>query len=364
MTGTIKGVLQLRVGTFGNTLRFRKGLNPLNDIGICSTDSFKDLVSKICEALPTKFKWDITKEAIRYQRIKEQPQSTLESIDETTDFYSLFQSIKDKRRYQEEEFCIQIWIFGKWASQEPKITEPTMRHNLLPPSKKDEDEIYNEMNREKKRRVEEYLCHSYSDTAVTSPADHQKFEGLFNHHYRPQPQIPFRENHADGQALNLGPSGRATEYNQQQACMAPSRGGLVGDCLLPEQTAHHPFKFDQMLYDHPPKHETRIPYKRFHHVQDANDRRMNNQDSDHHHHRQLQNQYQHLNYNQSNHQMQNHHHNNNQHNYNTNQNYFLDTNNEQQSYGLNDFTLKVLLNGAPVTLELHPESVADLRDLL
>ena len=116
MSDSIKCVLQLRVGTFGSTLRFRKGLSPLSDIQINRSDTLLDLVWKIQQALPKKFKWDIDQEAIRYQRIKEQPQATLESIDENTDFYNVFSVIKDKRRYQEEEFSIQLWIFGKWAN--------------------------------------------------------------------------------------------------------------------------------------------------------------------------------------------------------------------------------------------------------
>jgi hypothetical protein len=111
----IKIVLQLRDGPFGRTLRSRKGLMPLNDFYIDANTSYEELIRNIRDALPENFIWDVNTEPIRYQRIKEQPQSSLPFISRDMAFYQLFKSIIIRRKYDEMD-QISIWIFGKWKT--------------------------------------------------------------------------------------------------------------------------------------------------------------------------------------------------------------------------------------------------------
>ena len=364
--------MQLRNGAFGTTLRFRKGLNPLNSIDIFPTDNYLDLVQKISAQLPGQFYWDPYTEPIRYQRIKEQPQSTLEKITSSTDFYSVFQSIKLKRRFQQEEFSIQIWIFGKWTQTKELDIGSTLDNSC--------NESLLEMNREKKRRVEKYLTESAN-------SDLRSTMLLSNQAIAPPPPYylgysPVLDSQVNDLVPNIGipkggnPSVVTSNIGNSNVGLASPNVGVdsgvvfMNDCLSVPEDA---LKFDQLLYDHPPKHQ--IPHH--HHRPYPNNQQLQRQYQYHqdsqpgiirHHHSsinhhmnmsgQIQRQQLHNNYYSNNHFAIDHQ------NYLTQQQLDPNAPINDESFGLNDFTLKVLLNGAPVSLEIMPESLQELRDLL
>jgi hypothetical protein len=133
---SIQIVLQLRDGEFGSTKRCRKGLNPLGDFTIDQTCQFDELVEKIRQCLPPKFHWDIDLQPIRYQRIKEQPQVSLEPLNSKSDFYTLFIKILSRRKLTDSQ-QITLWIFGNWthpfdkSKSSPVPSSPTVMHSPL-----------------------------------------------------------------------------------------------------------------------------------------------------------------------------------------------------------------------------------------
>ena len=371
-SNNIKAVLQLRNGAFGTTLRFRKGLNPLNSIEISPTDSYLDLVQKISVQLPGQFYWDQEKEPIRYQRIKEQPQSTLEKISPSTDFYSVFQSIKIKRRYQQEEFSIQIWIFGKWTQTKELDIGSTLDNSC--------NESMIEMNREKKRRVEKYLSESanselrstmlLSNQAIAQPPPYYLgynpvLNGQVNN---PVPNI--------GSPKGGNPSIVTCNIGNSIAGLGSPNVGVdsgvvfMNDCLSVPEDA---LQFDQLLYDHPPKHQiphqNHRPYPNYQQLHCQYQYHQDSQQGIIRHHHSSSNHHMSMSGKMQRQQLHNNYYSNSQlaidHQNYLNQQY-LDPNApmNDESFGLNDFTLKVLLNGAPVSLEIMPESLQELRDLL
>jgi hypothetical protein len=134
----IKCTLNLRDGPHGKTLRSRKGLVPTQDfIYITSSDSLEILIQRVKACLPEGFEWNQNFEQLRFQRNKEQTQSSLEPCSD--DFYAIFHKIRSKqfRKSPTEDLALSLWVFGNWiaganfkthSSHGDSLTRPEKRH--------------------------------------------------------------------------------------------------------------------------------------------------------------------------------------------------------------------------------------------
>jgi hypothetical protein len=100
---------------------------------IFDSDPFEILVEKVKEKLPESFAWDPQAEPIRLQRGREQPQHSLEAIQESTPFFSIFAAMYsryERRNPNAHDFVVNLWIFGHWLNGilgTPPVS-PTMLH--------------------------------------------------------------------------------------------------------------------------------------------------------------------------------------------------------------------------------------------
>ena len=106
--------VQIRHGQFGRVLRRRKGLSPTGKFHVTKDDTFESLVAKIEGVIPRSFVWNIQSSPPRYQRIKEQPQYSLQEIP-TEGFYNIFTEIIERdKRLLNYGTNLKIWIYGSW----------------------------------------------------------------------------------------------------------------------------------------------------------------------------------------------------------------------------------------------------------
>ena len=115
MQQPIPCVVEIRHGAFGGVLRRRKGLAPTSSFAVTTEDTFTTLVAKIESVLPSSFTWNIKSDPPRYQRIKEQPQYSLQTVPEDN-FYEIFREIIERdKRLLNYRTNLKIWIYGSWS---------------------------------------------------------------------------------------------------------------------------------------------------------------------------------------------------------------------------------------------------------
>jgi hypothetical protein len=118
---TIKCYLNIRDGLFGATLRKRKGLNPVDFVYLSRKDNLATFIEKIKASLPVGFTWDPVDQPPRYQRIKEQPQTSLQPLTEDMNFFQLFiPIISRKSALRNMDPVIDLWVYGSWNPPQGK----------------------------------------------------------------------------------------------------------------------------------------------------------------------------------------------------------------------------------------------------
>lgn len=178
----IKCVLNLRDGQFGRTLRCRKGLNPKDHIFIVATDTLQSVLDKVKAQLPGDFIWDPSKENLRYQRNREQPQTTLEVVD--NDFYFVFNEIQNRQKRRLGDDCsVSLWVFGEWTYG---YVPPVLGKRLL-----EETQSNGESRRDS--LVFETRRSSYVEARKDSGIDFKQFEN---------PDFPARRSPTEGLSVN------------------------------------------------------------------------------------------------------------------------------------------------------------------
>ena len=179
----VKCILNLRDGPFGRTLRSRKGLNPKDHVIVDGTDTFQSLLDKVKAQLPDDFIWDPSKEALRYQRNREQPQNTLEVVDD--DFFYVFNEIQNrqKRRFN-DECAVFLWVFGEWTyGYIPPILGKRPLEETQPSGEARRDSVVLEAPRRS----------SYVEARKDSGIDLKRFE---------KPDFPARKSPTEGISVN------------------------------------------------------------------------------------------------------------------------------------------------------------------